>query len=33
MLPPGYVINKDKGAAAKDSDESEEELTFEEKIE
>ena len=33
MLPPGYVINKNKGAAAEESDDEEDKLTMEEEIE
>ena len=35
MLPPGYVINRNKGAAAaaEESDDGEEKLTMEEEIE
>ena len=31
MLPPGYVLNRDKGA--QESDDDDEEMTLEEKIE
>jgi len=33
MLPPGYVINKNKGAAAEESEDEENKLTMEEEIE
>ena len=33
MLPQGYILNRDKGAAAEDSDDGEEKLTMEEEIE